>query len=51
MEIFKRDRKYFGKFIWSSTVRKDTKNPQEALRKRNLLGIAFFLPGWKLYYW
>lgn len=41
IEIFKRGGKYFGKFIWSSTPRKDTKNPNEALRSRSLLGVEF----------
>jgi uncharacterized protein (DUF2147 family) len=41
IEIFKRSGKYYGKFIWSSTPRKDTKNPKASLRSRALVGIEF----------
>jgi len=41
IEIFKRGDKYFGKSIWSSSTRKDLKNPNESLRNRNLLGVEF----------
>jgi uncharacterized protein (DUF2147 family) len=42
IEIFKKDQKYFGKTIWSSTQRKDLKNPDHSLRNRDLLGIELF---------
>jgi len=41
IEIFKSGGKYFGKFIWASIARKDTKNPSRALRQRELLGVVF----------
>ena len=39
IEIFKKGDKYFGKSVWSSTRRKDLKNPDESLKKRDLLGV------------
>ena len=42
IEIYKKGDMYFGKSIWSSTKRKDLKNPNPALRERDLLGIELF---------
>lgn len=42
IEIYKRDDKYFGKSIWSSTKRKDLNNPTPSLRDRDLLGLELF---------
>ena len=42
IEIYKKGDLYFGKSIWSSTNRKDTKNPNPALRQRDLLGVELF---------
>ncbi len=39
IEISKRGEHYFGKSIWVATPRKDSKNPNESLRKRDVLGI------------
>jgi len=39
IEIYKKGEKYFGKSIWVQNPRKDNLNPNEALRKRDILGI------------
>ena len=39
IEIYKTDGKYYGKSTWVATPRKDINNPNEALRKREVLGI------------
>src|ERR1700710_450615 len=39
IEIFKRGDRYYGKSIWVATMRKDSKNPNENLREREVLGI------------
>ena len=41
IEIYKRGGRYFGKFIWTAKPRKDSKNPAESLRSRDLLGVEF----------
>ncbi|MBV9961801.1 MAG: DUF2147 domain-containing protein [Parafilimonas sp.] len=42
IEIYKKDNKYFGKSIWTSTNRKDIKNPNTSLKERELLGVELF---------
>ncbi|MDB5247866.1 MAG: peptide protein [Segetibacter sp.] len=42
IEIYKKGDKYFGKSAWSSTKRKDSKNPNASLRDRELLGVELF---------
>ena len=42
IEIYKKGNMYFGKSIWSSTERKDLKNPNPSLRERDLLGTELF---------
>ena len=39
IEIYKKGELYFGKSVWVANPRKDTKNPNESLQKRELLGI------------
>ena len=39
IEIYKKENKYFGKSTWLLTKRKDQKNPNTALRERDLLGV------------
>jgi uncharacterized protein (DUF2147 family) len=39
IEIYKKGERYFGKSVWVATPRKDTENPSESLRKRDVLGI------------
>ncbi len=39
IEIYKRGEHYFGKSIWVAAPRKDSKNPKESLRTREVLGI------------
>jgi uncharacterized protein (DUF2147 family) len=39
IEIYKKGERYFGRTVWAANPRKDTKNPNESLRKRDLLGI------------
>jgi uncharacterized protein (DUF2147 family) len=39
IEIFKRDNRYYGRSIWVASMRKDSKNPDETLRNREVLGI------------
>jgi uncharacterized protein (DUF2147 family) len=41
VEIYLKDSKYFGKFVWAATPRKDSKNPTKALQNRNILGLEF----------
>ena len=38
IQIFKTGDKYYGKSVWLSVPHKDSKNPNEALSKRDLLG-------------
>lgn len=48
IEIYKKGDKYFGKFTWAATPRKDTHNPNESLRSRDVVGMEFltnFSPG------
>lgn len=42
IEIYKKGGVYFGKTTWSSTKRKDLKNPNSTLRERDLLGVELF---------
>ncbi|HMC85143.1 MAG TPA: DUF2147 domain-containing protein [Chitinophagaceae bacterium] len=39
IEIFKRGNRYYGRSIWVASMRKDTKNPDETLKNREVLGI------------
>ena len=39
IEIFKRGNHYYGRSIWVASMRKDTKNPEESLKNRDVLGI------------
>ena len=39
--IYKNEGKFFGKFIWLEKPDKDTKNPDESLRDREVLGMIF----------
>lgn len=39
IEIYKKGTLYFGKSIWVALPRKDSENPNEALQKREILGI------------
>ncbi|ANE53075.1 DUF2147 domain-containing protein [Flavisolibacter tropicus] len=39
IEIYINGNHYFGKTIWTAVSRKDTQNPDQRLRKRDLLGI------------
>ncbi|WP_353481248.1 DUF2147 domain-containing protein [Haliscomenobacter sp.] len=41
IEIYKVANKYFGKFVWGSNPRKDTKNPKKELRTRDVVGMVF----------
>ena len=41
IEIYLKGGKYFGKFVWAATPRKDSKNPAKALQNRDLLGLEF----------
>ncbi|MDB5014144.1 MAG: peptide protein [Daejeonella sp.] len=42
IEIYKKGREYFGRSVWVAYPRKDTKNPIEALKTREVLGIDLF---------
>jgi len=42
IEIYKSGNKYFGRLIWSKNPRKDTENPDKALRSRDLVGMNLF---------
>ncbi|HLA59548.1 MAG TPA: DUF2147 domain-containing protein [Puia sp.] len=39
IEIFKRGNKYYGRSVWVETLRKDSENPDETLKDREVLGI------------
>ncbi len=40
IEIYKKGEKYYGKLYWiKDAAKKDTKNPEESLRKRNIQGL------------
>lgn len=39
IQIYSREGRYFGKSSWVAISRKDTKNPDESLNKRDVLGI------------
>ncbi|MCO5945751.1 DUF2147 domain-containing protein [Mucilaginibacter flavidus] len=39
IEIYKKGEHYFGRSIWVANPRKDNKNPSEALKTREVLGI------------
>lgn len=39
IELFRKGDHYFGKSVWVATPRKDSKNPNESLRIREILGI------------
>jgi uncharacterized protein (DUF2147 family) len=39
IEIYQKGDRYFGKSVWIAKPRKDTKNPKEALKSREVLGI------------
>jgi uncharacterized protein (DUF2147 family) len=39
IEIYQKGDRYFGKSVWIAKPRKDTKNPKETLKSREVLGI------------
>jgi len=39
IEIYKRGEHYFGRSVWVAMPRKDNKNPNETLQRRDVLGI------------
>ena len=41
VEIYLKSGKYYGKFIWAATPRKDSNNPTKALQNRPILGLEF----------
>jgi uncharacterized protein (DUF2147 family) len=41
IEIYLKNGYYFGKFIWAATPRKDSKNPNKTLQKRDIVGLEF----------
>ena len=41
IEIFVKDRHYFGKFIWAAVPRKDIKNPIKNLQNEDIVGLVF----------
>lgn len=40
IQIYKQGDKYFGKIVWGKNSRKDTENPNEKLRTRDLIGVV-----------
>lgn len=42
IEIFRKGDEYFGRSVWVATPRKDSKNPKESLRARDVLGLELF---------
>jgi uncharacterized protein (DUF2147 family) len=43
IEIYKKANLYFGKISWAKTPRKDTENPDPALRNRDVVGSEFLI--------
>jgi uncharacterized protein (DUF2147 family) len=41
IEIFKSGSKYHGKLLWVKHPKKDTKNPDPALRNQDVIGLVF----------
>lgn len=39
IQIYLKGQEYFGKFVWLAKPRKDIKNPDKALRNRDILGM------------
>lgn len=46
IEICQRGDKFFGKFVWLATPKKDEKNPNKNLQSRDIVGLEF-LTGFK----
>ena len=42
ISIYKLGGRYFGRSVWVASPRKDTENPEKALRTRDLLGLELF---------
>lgn len=42
IEIYKKGGQYFGRSVWALNPRKDTENPNGALKTRQLLGVDLF---------
>jgi uncharacterized protein (DUF2147 family) len=40
IQIYKQGDKYFGKIVWSKAPRKDTENPDDKLKSRELVGTV-----------
>ncbi|MEL6253268.1 MAG: DUF2147 domain-containing protein [Bacteroidota bacterium] len=41
IEIYKEGDKFFGKILWRKEARKDSENPDTALRNRSVIGLVF----------
>lgn len=39
IEIYLKDKQYFGKFVWLANPKKDINNPVKNLQNRNVLGL------------
>lgn len=46
IEIYLKDKHYFGKFVWLATPKKDINNPAKNLQNREVLGLEM-LTGFK----
>ena len=41
IEIYRKGKEYYGKFVWLANPRKDSENPDESLQNRDVLGLEF----------
>lgn len=39
IEIYLKDKRYFGKFVWLANPKKDVKNPVKSLQGRDVMGL------------
>lgn len=42
IEVYQQGDRYYGKIVWGTNPRQDTKNPNPALRQRDLMGVVLF---------
>jgi uncharacterized protein (DUF2147 family) len=43
IDVYKKGTDYFGKVTWAKTPKKDTENPDKALRGRDVVGMEFLI--------
>ena len=43
IEIYLKDKRYFGKFVWLANPKKDINNPVKALQNRDVMGLELLM--------